>query len=168
MKLKYILEKINNEYTIYCDIDGVLSDFVKAFKKISNGVHPDKYEDDNGEKKFFALIHDNGIDWWSGMEWMPNAKALWAYLKPYNPTILSAPSKNPISKKGKKLWVAKNVGNVPAIYVPRKDKAKNAKHNAILIDDNAKTCKEWKSKGGIAIHHTSVSDTLKKLKAIIE
>ena len=33
----------------------------------------------------------------------------------------------------------------------------------ILIDDHIKNVREWESKGGIAIHHTSVERTLAKL-----
>ena len=36
----------------------------------------------------------------------------------------------------------------------------------VLIDDHAKNIKEWKSKGGIGIHHLSVSTTLNELKKL--
>ena len=34
---------------------------------------------------------------------------------------------------------------------------------SVLIDDYIKNIKEWEQKGGIGIHHTSVSKTLKEL-----
>jgi len=36
----------------------------------------------------------------------------------------------------------------------------------VLIDDHEKNIKEWESKGGIGIHHLSVSNTLIELKRL--
>ena len=36
----------------------------------------------------------------------------------------------------------------------------------VLIDDHLKNIKEWKSKGGIGIHHLSVSTSLNELKKL--
>ena len=36
----------------------------------------------------------------------------------------------------------------------------------ILIDDHEKNIREWESKGGIGIHHTSVERTIARLKEI--
>ena len=37
------------------------------------------------------------------MEWMPDGKELWDYIKDKQPTLLSAPSRNPASRLGKRL-----------------------------------------------------------------
>ena len=34
---------------------------------------------------------------------------------------------------------------------------------SVLIDDYIKNIKEWENKGGVGIHHTDVSKTLKEL-----
>ena len=36
----------------------------------------------------------------------------------------------------------------------------------VLIDDYIKNIKEWEAKGGIGIHHLSVSTTLNELKKL--
>ena len=36
----------------------------------------------------------------------------------------------------------------------------------VLIDDHPKNIREWESKGGIGIHHTSVSKTMGELKRL--
>ena len=36
----------------------------------------------------------------------------------------------------------------------------------VLIDDHEKNIKEWESKGGIGVHHISVSNTLNELKRL--
>jgi hypothetical protein len=36
----------------------------------------------------------------------------------------------------------------------------------VLIDDHIKNIREWESKGGIGIHHTSVSKSLNSLKRL--
>ncbi len=37
---------------------------------------------------------------------------------------------------------------------------------AVLIDDSETNCREWRSVGGIAVHHTSLHDTLHQLHAL--
>ena len=44
------------KYTIYSDMDGVLSDFDKRFMEFSDGVSPKEYKDKNGTKAFWDLI----------------------------------------------------------------------------------------------------------------
>ncbi len=167
MKLTTILNELSNPYTIYCDLDGVLGDFVTQFKKISNGVSPNEYEDKHGSKKFFDLIHSHGTKWWETMPWMTDGKKLWNHLKQYNPIVLSAPTKSPISVKGKKVWINKNLAGNKFIITPRKNKIKYVGPNNILIDDYKKTTDEWKSKGGIAILHKNTADTIKQLEKIL-
>ena len=49
-------ETTEQKYQIYCDMDGVLTDFDKQFKELSGGVPPSEYEDRNGKDAFWALI----------------------------------------------------------------------------------------------------------------
>ena len=55
--------------------------------------------------------------------------------------------------------------------VSRQDKQQFAKDGRdgrpnILIDDHAGNIREFKSKGGIGIHHTSAVNTIKQLKQL--
>ena len=71
------------------------------------------------------------------------------------------------SKTGKKAWVSDNLGKVKGlILVYAYKKPEYSGKNRILIDDRAQTIKEWRSKGGIGILHTSTSDTIEKLKKL--
>jgi len=51
------LLKENKKYQIYCDLDGVLTDFNYQFSTISNDVkNPQKYESKFGTDAFWDLI----------------------------------------------------------------------------------------------------------------
>ena len=106
---------------------------------------------------------------------MPGSKKLWTFLKPYKPSIMSAYAKNePNSAQGKEDWLKKNVEKLPRSrinLVMRSDKQRFARDGRtqapnILIDDHEKNIREWESKGGIGIHHTSVERTIARLKEI--
>ena len=168
------------EYTIYCDMDGVLCDFDKRFMEFSNGMSPSKYESEFGKKAFWDLIKEKGEKFWSEMEWKvdekdPEAdekdfkktggKTLWEYIEKYKPIILSAPSFEKSSKDGKEKWINSNLKNVGGIkLVPANEKQKFANPNAILIDDRTSNIQQWRDKGGIGILHTSANETIKQLK----
>ena len=90
----------------------------------------------------------------------------------YDPYILSAFSgRDPTSKNGKLKWLAKNTDfkkrNI--LLVMRSQKQKYATTNGkpnVLIDDYDKNIKEWESKGGIGIHHTSVGKSIGELNRL--
>lgn len=103
------------------------------------------------------------------MPWTKDGKRLWGYLvnKDVDVFILSAPSKRlEYSEKGKKIWVNRELGNVPVFFRPKERKAEFSCPNCILIDDTPENVKMWKSKGGIGILHKSAADTIKKLKEL--
>jgi len=86
--------------------------------------------------------------YWSELEFMPDGKQLWDYIKKYTPYILTAPTFNPESKEGKHV------------------KAEYSRKNRILIDDRAATIDDWRAKGGVGILHTSAADTIEQLKQL--
>jgi hypothetical protein len=154
---------------VYLDMDGVLVNLEKGAYNV-HGVNlgdvpkPERWDKINAIK-----------DFWKSLEWMPGAKSLWGFLKPYMPSIMSAWTKHdPNSPKGKEDWLSKNVGKLSRNrinLVMRQDKQRFAKDGRtkqpnILIDDHPKNIKEWEAKGGIGIHHTSVNGTIAKLKKL--
>lgn len=163
IKLKELLEEVeNNKYTIYCDLDGVLVDFEKGYEEITG-----KPISSAGEgAEFWEPIHKMGEKFWADLEWMSDGKKLWKYIKPYNPIILSAPSQEESSKKGKESWKENNLPDVKMILTPARFKQKYAGENKILIDDMEKNTQQWRDKGGIGILHTSAADTIKQLKEL--
>ena len=167
-----IKEETESKYTIFCDLDGVLVDFDKGYKDLT-GVTT-KHADSQGKEVFWDTfrqgLEDKDIseyEYWKDLSWMPDGKELWSFIKSYDPYILSAPTRDPESKTGKKAWVSDNLGKVKGlILVYAYKKPEYSGKNRILIDDRAQTIKEWRSKGGIGILHTSTSDTIEKLKKL--
>ena len=152
-------------YTIYCDMDGVLVDFNKGYKELT-GVDTTNYV--NSTPEFWQPVDERGAQWWANLEWMPDGKELWNYIKKYRPNILSSPSKSVSSRAGKEAWIIMNLQNkFNNIHLyPRHEKQKFAGENRILIDDLEKTIKEWDKAGGIGIHHTSAASTIEQLKKL--
>jgi hypothetical protein len=174
-----ILEKIglfeskkeDNEikFKLYVDMDGVLTNWFKAFrdlgKDVTKGLEGDEFEKKYGREELWSVIDKHGkLEFWSEMEWMKNGKNLWNYVKKYNPTILTTPAKNKLSKQGKEIWIKRELGkDIPFIFA--KDKYKYADMNSILIDDYDKKINDWVNLGdGIGILYKSVDQVIEELK----
>jgi hypothetical protein len=164
--------KIN--YKIYCDMDGVLCDFEGRFEHFT-GMTPDQYRAEMtrkyGEKKaismFWNLIDNEiGVRFWRGMPWMPGGEELWGYIKPYNPTLLTAPSYHESSVDGKKAWVEDHIKGTPIIFKQAKQKANLAGPNKILIDDREDTIMSWKVNNGIGILYKNTDQAINELKKL--
>jgi hypothetical protein len=154
------------EYSVFCDMDGVLTDFEKRFtslnpEKLSSAQYQTKY----GIEEFWNLIDSYKEKFWSEMSWMSDGKDLWEYIKKYNPILLSAPSRKSSSRYGKKLWVNKNLPGTELILSAAKKKQNYSGRNKILIDDRPDNIKQWRAQGGKGILHTNTQDTIKQLQA---
>ena len=173
----YLEEEITNKQHIteaeiphvYLDMDGVLVNFEKGVIK----VHGKQLEDVPNPARWEKI--SDTPNFWRDLEWMPGAKALWKFLKPYAPSIMSAYAiPEPNSSKGKEDWLKKNVGSLPRgriNLVKRSDKQKFARDGRtqtpnILVDDYPKNIREWEANGGIGIHHTSVKKTIARLQEL--
>ena len=106
-------------------------------------------------------VYDNRVHIIGGF--FGGKKELWDKIKPLNPTLLSAPSRDPQSRWGKRIWVKKNIPGTPLILAAAEAKKNYAKKNAILIDDRVSNINDWNKAGGIGILHTSTATTLDKL-----
>ena len=87
-------------YTIYCDMVGVIVDFVKGYKELTGYYtksHPDA-------RTFWEPVDSEGPSFWATLPWMPDGQQLWRYIKRYKPNILSSPSRSLSSREGKKIW----------------------------------------------------------------
>lgn len=148
---------------IYVDMDQVLTDFNKrAADLLGRKFGPG----DDLSKEDWKAITEAGKDFWSEMEWLDDGKRLWDQIKKYDPTILSAPSQSKTSVEGKKAWLKREIPGYD--YIIDADKEKYAKDNAILIDDRKKNTDKWEAAGGKSILHKSYSDTMEKLKNMIQ
>jgi len=160
-----LLEK-KNKYTIFCDLDGVLVDFEKGYEDLTGIDIKNQFV--QGDEKFWAPLTDAGAKFWAALDWMPDGKLLWRYIKKYHPNILSAPSREKSSKVGKEAWCRINIPNQykNLLLVPSWEKKDYAGENKILIDDMEKNIKEWENNGGIGILHKSTVETIFKLKKL--
>jgi hypothetical protein len=155
------------EYSVFCDMDGVLTDFEKRFTSLNpEKLSPAQYQTKYGIEKFWSFIdEENGVKFWVGMQWMKDGKELWEYIKKYNPTLLSAPSRNNESRLGKRLWVKNNLPGVKLILASADKKQNYSGRNKVLIDDRKDNIDQWRSQGGIGILHSNTQDTIKQLQA---
>ena len=83
MKIIQINSKKLSSYKIFCDMDGVLTDFDKAADELFPGRWKRIYI--QNPSKLWKIIEKEGIKFWSKLEWIPEGKKLWNFLKPYNP-----------------------------------------------------------------------------------
>jgi len=162
-------EDDDKRYRIYCDLDGVLTDFEKAAKEIDNNIF------NKSQKEMWLLIHEKSPEFWEKMSWTKDGVELWRFIKKYGPYILTAiPGKNIPDRnkaiKGKEKWIEVNLGRrtlfkfIPTVSSKKK---KYANSKSILIDDREDLIEQWIKKGGIGIHHISSENTIKKLKEIL-
>lgn len=155
---------------IYCDMDQVLVNFMGGANKALQAQGLPDFANADKEEKWEALkrVHK----FWVNLDPMPDGMALWRFIKPYNPYILSTPSKRmPTCRPEKMEWIRKHLGrNVKEIHlVPREEKQNfavlNGKPN-LLIDDHKKNIDEWVAKGGIGIRHINTQNTISQLRRL--
>ena len=150
-------------------MDGVLTDFEERFEHFS-GTSPKYYEERFGPAAFWNFIDEEiGLRYWVGMKWMPTGKELWKYIEPYNPQILTSPSRHNNSRLGKKLWVRANITPLPqVIFAFSKNKREYAGENHILIDDREDNIAGFVQDGGIGIHckDNNVEEVIRQLQEL--
>ena len=152
---------------IYCDLDEVLVDFLRAADAAVGG----NFAKADRETRWNIINQIKGF--WANVGWKPNAKRLYDFIIRYDAHVLSAfTGRDPTSKVGKMKWLKKNTkfkrGNVHLVLRSQKKsyaKTKDEKPN-VLIDDYNKNIREWEAAGGIGIHHTDVGKTISELKRL--
>ena len=168
-KFKEIFEA--EKYQIYCDMDGVLTDFESQFIKYV-GITPAQFDQqhNNDQKEFWSAVEKGGLKYWTDMPWMKGGQLIWNFIKNKNPIILSAPARTiPDSNKGKNIWVKKELKPSPKVILIRSnEKKKYATPTSILIDDLPKNIADWTQAGGIGILHKWPMDTINTIKTLFD
>ena len=157
-------QKQNMDYKIYSDMDGVLVDFEKGYEKLTGIDLKGEYRPDG--ENFWKPIEQAGVGYWAGLEWMSDGKQLWSYLKPFNPVLLSAPSRSQSSRIGKHVWVKHKIPGTKLILRYASQKQELATPESILIDDRQANIDQWEAAGGIGILHTSTANTIQQLQKL--
>lgn len=150
-------------YKFYCDMDGVLVNFNKGYFDLTGRDITGQFHTD---AKFWGPIDKAGVDFWLNLEWMPDGKMIWDYIKKYNPILLSSPSRQVDSRVGKAKWVERELPGVQLILRSAEKKQEFANPDSILIDDRESNVEQWRNSGGIAILHTSAAETIKELQTL--
>jgi hypothetical protein len=158
------LREEETQYTIYCDMDGVLVDFDRGYQELTGMTT--QQADAIGGDTFWEPLTKAGAKWWITLNWMLDGKQLWDYIKKYNPILLSAPSREESSKLGKRVWVKRELPGVKLILKYASQKQEYASPTSILIDDRQKNIDQWEAAGGIGILHTSTANTIEQLKQL--
>jgi hypothetical protein len=152
-----------SEFLIFCDLDGVLSDF-DAHAKANNKFTA------TGQPKWNELDRK----WWQSMPAYKGAKTFYDTLRSLGRTrMLTAPILDAGCFRGKAEWVKKFRGNrfllLDLLICPAVDKELLARPNHILVDDRQKNIDEWIAAGGIGIlHKGDYADTLKRVQEAME
>ena len=145
-------------------MDGVLVDFDRGYQELTGMTT--QQADAIGGDTFWEPLTKAGAKWWITLNWMPDGKQLWDYIKKYNPILLSAPSREDSSKLGKRVWVKRELPGVKLILKYASQKQEYASPTSILIDDRQKNIDQWEAAGGIGILHTSTANTIEQLKQL--
>lgn len=155
---------------IYCDMDQVLVNFLDGANKVLSMKGLRNFPDEEKESKWNAL--KSVSKFWVNLDWMPDGRPLWKFIRVYDPIILSTPSRRMMTSRPEKVeWIRKNLGRVKEIHlVPRDQKQnyavdKDGQPN-LLIDDHIKNINEWVAKGGIGIRHINTMKTVSQLRKL--
>ena len=154
---------MEKKYKIYCDMDGVLVDFIRGYFELTGRDITGAYHTD---KRFWEPIDAAGHKFWINLNWTPDGKELWDYIKKYSPELLSSPSIQNDSRVGKHDWVKRELPGVHLILRSASKKHEFASPDTILIDDRPSNIEQWISAGGIGILHTSAKDSIEQLKKL--
>jgi hypothetical protein len=161
---KYSDKKINSDFILYLDMDGVLCDFVSSFIKDFSHWYPELNKNKEilktlDKKECAKLI--NSIDgWYSKLPWMEEGKQLFNFCKTHFFTIkiLTTPFDSVKTCRNDKLfWVKKHLGNYEVIFTPHKEDY--ASKNSILIDDMEYNILPFIDKGGTGILYKNFQKT---------
>ena len=190
------MEVDRSKYQIFCDLDGVLCDLIGGASKYIYEEAPDnasenyrlfqqKARDFLGGKpltqenlnktssefsqdtlNFFWRVMKDNRKLWMGLDWTPEGKRLWDYIKDFDPIILSKPT-DLQSVIGKKKWVKDNLGLTKEKVQIRYDKTPYAQYNGktgILIDDFKSNTSKFSEASGLSVLYRSTDQAIKELK----
>lgn len=159
--------------TVFCDMDGVLTDFVGRCNELLD-FDIFKAQEQYGMDCIWDPINKFGIGFWSGMSWIKGGKELWEVVSRFsNIKLLTAVPDHklcPYATIGKKTWILNNIGSdIDYIITSRSRKVQHCTSDSILIDDFSKTVQEWNQAGGEAILHNSddVASTIARLEQFV-
>ncbi len=163
------LPRTKNNIQIYCDMDGVLSDFDKQVEIL--GLERGTFMND----EFWSNVVSHNYKFWNTMPMMPGAQELWTFIHPLEPLVLSAPldwegeSVCNECVKAKRDWLKQHISSQAAMQaIIASDKTSYLQPGDILIDDMEKNIISWQQAGGVGVLHKDSQSTISQLQKILE
>ena len=151
---------------IWLDCDGVLADFDKYFTK-KFGLTPSAYEKLHGSSIFWHNIQ-NHPNFYYNLPLMPGARKLWKAVSKYCvPKILTGLPSGTWAEEQKLAWRDKYFNGFEMICTKAALKSNYCKPGDILIDDRLYYAHLWEEVGGIFLHHENATNSIAKLKSIL-
>ena len=151
---------------IFLDMDGVLTDFVRATLSLRGQsdlllTWPKGERDIHkvmgiSKTEFWRIVDNQGADFWAGLPEFAWSKSLVALVREFAPmTILTSPSLSPSCFEGKVRWLYENFPKVDgkrfSDFLIGRPKELLAKPGRILIDDSEANINAFRAAGGEAI-----------------
>ena len=157
---------MNEKYTIFLDMDQVLSNFDKRFFEMF-GVNVSKSTIERCFETFIDSKEFENLEMMSGADVLlnfvlENFKNVYILSSTSRPEYFSSIASQKIN------WLNKHGINIPCIFVPNSEtKRLYASRYSVLVDDFNVNCSEWSDCCGISILHTDVERTIKSLKRLL-
>jgi FMN phosphatase YigB (HAD superfamily) len=146
---------------LFLDLDGVLADFDAGVEQLT-GKRPDQQ---STRDMWRALA--KAPDFFGTLAMMQDAHLLWAWCKPFRPTILTGLPFGTWAPAQKKRWVANMLGaDVEVITCMSRDKHRWSGPGHVLVDDREKTRESWEAAGGTFILHRSAKASIDALRRL--
>ena len=146
---------------LFLDLDGVLADFDRHVEELF-GRPPEQMK--LGELWARAARTPGFFE---TMSMTADGPELWAYCRPFAPTILTGLPRGTWAGPQKERWVAQHLGpEVPVITCMARDKCLHARAGDVLVDDRTRFAHCWEAKGGIFVHHLSAASSIRALKEL--
>jgi len=145
---------------VLLDMDGVLTDFVKHICQLHNRPNPFLHGENRGlfeMDKIWGMSASDfwspcGYDFWSTMDWMPDAQDILGVLDSAvgtdNVCLLTAPCATAGCVEGKRDWVRKNLPEFSKRLMIGSAKEFMASPVRLLVDDRDENVDKYKAAGG--------------------
>lgn len=163
-KYNSIYESKRSEYTIFLDLDGVLTDFQKHFKD-HFGIEIYHGQTFLPQKELFDKI-SSVPNWWKSMPWTKHGQELLDLSRELcsNVELLTTPASTvETCREDKYAWVLRNIPErIKINFSSTKEDYANPK--TILIDDTKGNIENFIEQNGIGIYTNIEDDNFEEVK----
>lgn len=149
---------------VFCDMDGVLSDFVGGAYALMGATPPPLDGTPSAENVFetfggevWRRIEEKGEAFWDNLEPYPWARELWKFLNEWSTGslyILTSPGMGRAAQHAcpaKLRWCQRVLDADSNRVILARSKFVCAHHNAILVDDTQRNITAWEARGAPSV-----------------